>query len=135
MVEDEYDSWVAQTLSNWVTNYPDICESHYFEKIVYWKLEASHNVTIDRDRSFMNNILPILNDTWAKVLYYRNNISKLDELREIIKKRTKFMKFDTRINISNNLVNKKILFLNYPNNVKELKITSFTDLDEDIFID
>jgi hypothetical protein len=135
MVEDEYDSWVTQTLSNWITDNPDINETHYFEKIVYWKLEQSHNVTIDRDRKFMNNILPILNNTWSKVLYYRDNINKLDELREIIKKRTKFIKFDTRININNNLVNKKILFLEYPNTAKELKITSFNDLDEDTFID
>ena len=76
------------------------------------------------------NILPILNDTWLRVLYYRNNMSKLNELREIIKKRTKFIKFDTKININNNLVNKKILFLNYPNTAKELKIKSFNEDNE-----
>ena len=135
MAEDEYDSWVTQTLSNWITNSPDINETHYFEKIVYWKLEQSHNVTIDRDRKFMNSILPILNSTWSKVLYYRDNINKLDELREIIKKRTKYIKFDTKININNNLVDKKILFLEYPTTAKQLKITSFIDLDEDTFID
>ena len=81
----------------------------------------------------MLDILPILNDTWSKVLYYRDNISKLDELREIIKKRTKFIKFDTKIIINNDLVKKKILFLNYPNTAKELKITSFDENSE--FID
>jgi len=133
MDETDYDIWISQILSDWQIKYSDIAETHYFEKIVYWKLEESHNVTIDRDRKFMEDILPILNDTWSKVLYYRDNISKLDELREIIKKRTKFIKFDTKIIINNNLVNKKILFLNYPNIVKELKITSFDENSE--FID
>ena len=113
-------------------NYPDIAETHYFEIVVYWKLEESHNITINRDRTFFQNILPILNNTWEKVLYYRKNLSKLDELREIIKKRTKYNKFDTKIIINNNIVEKKILFLNNINNVKELKITSFN---EDDFID
>lgn len=132
MNENEYDIWIASTLSDWQNNYSDIAETHYFEKIVYWKLEASHNVTIDRDRTFFQNILPILNETWSKVLYYRSNLDKLNELNEIISKRTKYIKFDTKININNDLVKKKILFLNNPNNAKELKITSF---DEDIFID
>ena len=132
MNETEYDIWIANTLSNWQTIYPNISETHYYEKIVYWKLEQSHNVTIDRDKKLFQNILPILNDTWDKVLYYRNNLNKLDELREIVKKRTKFHKFDTKITINNDLVKKKVLFLNYPNAPKELKITSFN---EDEFLD
>jgi len=132
MTELEYDTWIANILTNWMINYPDIAETHYFEKVVYWKLEESHNITIYRDRTFFQNILPILNNTWEKVLYYRKNLSKLDELREIIKKRTKYNKFDTKIIINNNIVEKKILFLNNINNVKELKITSFN---EDDFID
>ena len=132
MNETEYDIWIANILSDWQINYPDISETHYFEKIVYWKLEQSHNVTIDRDKKFFQNILPILNETWEKVLYYRNNLNKLDQLRDIIKKRTKYHKFDTTITINNDLVKKKVLFLNYPNMAKELKITSFN---EDEFLD
>ncbi len=132
MDENDYDAWIANILSNWFVTYPDVAETHYFEKIVYWKLEESHNVTIDRDRKFFQNILPILNETWNKVLYYRNNLSKLDELREIIKKRTKYNKFNTTIIVNNDIVQKKILFLNNPNMAKELKITSF---EEDEFLD
>jgi hypothetical protein len=80
---------------------------------------------IDRDVKFFQNILPILNDTWSKVLYYRQNISKLSELRDIIKARTKFQKFNTKIIINNDLVDKKVLFLNSP--VKNLEINSFDD--------
>jgi len=131
MDEHEYDSWIANILSNWQINYSDIAETHYFEKIVYWKLEASHNITINRDKIFFKNILPILNETWNRVLYYRNNIDKLDELRTIINKRTKYNKFDTEIKLSNDLVKKKVLFLNNPSNPKQLKITSFNDVEND----
>ena len=107
MDEQEYDSWISQTLTNWQTQYESINETHYFEKIVYWKLESSHNVTIDRDVKFISNILPIINDSWSKVVYYRNNLSKLNELRDIVKKRTKYIKFNTQIHNNNNLVDKK----------------------------
>lgn len=132
MNETDYDGWIVSILSNWQINYPDIAETHYFDKIVYWKLEESHNITIERDVKFFQKILPILNNTWEQVLYYRNNLNKLDELRNIISKRTKYNKFNTKIIINNNLVQKKILFLNNPNSAKELKITSFN---EDEFLD
>lgn len=133
MSEIEYDIWIATTLTDWYKNYPEIAETHYYEKVIYWKLEQSHNVTIDRDRHFFANILPVLNETWSRVQYYRKNINKLDELREIINKRTKFTKFDTKINISNNLVEKKVLFLNSPIQIKKLQIKSFND--EEYFLD
>jgi hypothetical protein len=112
MNEKEYDSWCLYNLENWQELYPDIASTHYYEKIVYWKLDSSHNVTIDRDEKFFNNILPILNDTWSKVLYYRDNLNKLDDLRDIVTKRTKYTRMDTKINIHNYLVNDKVLFLN-----------------------
>ena len=127
MAESEYDIWIATILTDWQKDYPDIAETHYYEKVIYWKLEQSHNITIDRDKQFFSNILPILNDSWSRVQYYRNNINKLNELREIISKRTKFIKFDSKINISNNLVEKKILFLNNTVQVKKLEIKSFDD--------
>jgi putative phage-type endonuclease len=133
MVETEYDSWVTKILSDWQEKYPDIASTHYFDKIVYWKLEESHNITIDRNIKFFQNILPILNDTWSKVLYYRENINKLPELQDIVDKRKKYLNFNTKIKISNDLISKKILFLDYPNMVKELKINSF--IDEPEFLD
>ena len=111
MNEYEYDQWTINILNNWMIKYKDIAETHYYEKIVYWKILETHNVTINRDKQFLNNILPILNDTWSKVKYYRNNLDKLDELRKIIGKRTKYIKIDTTFKINNDLVKNKILFL------------------------
>lgn len=126
MDENENDIWVASTLSDWQITHADIAETHYYEKVVYWKLALSHNIIIERDIDFFQSILPILNSTWSRVLYYRENIDKLNELRNIIKKRSTYIKFDTKININNNLVDKKNLFLNYPV-VNKLKISSFVE--------
>ena len=120
MTEIEYDDWAINILSDWHQLYPELEKTFYYEKIVYWKLEKSHNVLIKRDNNFFLKILPILKNTWEKVVYYRQNIDKLDELRDIIKKRSKYTKFDTNIKINNNLVNDKILFLydDIKNNIK-----------------
>ena len=132
MCENEYDTWIAETMTNWHNTYPDIAETHYFEKVVYWKLDLSHNVTIKRDINFFQSILPILNQTWERVIYYRNNIDKLQELKDIAAKRTKYIKFDTTIKINNDIISKKIKFLDYSSKIKELKIKSFED---DQFLD
>ena len=108
----EYDAWIVNTLSNWFSVYPELADGFIFEKVVYWKLESSHNVLIKRDRKFFNNILPILENTWNKVIYYRENIDKLDDLKKIIDKRKKYKKFDTEIIINNdNLIKGKVRFL------------------------
>jgi putative phage-type endonuclease len=115
--ENEYDDWVIHILSNWKELYKEIADKYYFDKIVYWKLESSHNVIIERNKTFISNILPILKNTWKQVNYYRNNIDKLDKLREIVIRRSKYKKFNTKIEIHNNLVKEKKLFLYLENNL------------------
>lgn len=108
----DYDTWVVSTLSNWINENPELSNNFYFEKVIYWKLESSHNVLIKRDHDFMNNILPVLEKTWDKVLYYRQNLNKLDELKEIIEKRKKYKKYETEITVNNNyLIKNKFNFL------------------------
>jgi len=84
--------------------YPELAKDYYFNRIIYWKLEVSHNVTIDRDDKFFDSLLPILKDTWEKVKYYRKNKDKLDELKKIVDKRKKYIK----MNLTYTIANKKI---------------------------
>ena len=124
---NEYDNWSMNILSNWMITNSELAETYYFEKIVYWKLELSHNVLIKRDRNFFNNIYPILEETWKRVLYYRDNLDKLDELKRIIENRKKYKKFDTEIIINNSEIIKiKINFL-YNNIEKNTVLTSEYD--------
>ena len=100
-------------MDNYKTLYPDIHEKYYFHRIIYWGLEKSHNISIKYDDVFMTGIIPILKDTWAKVVYYRKNKDKLDELKKIVDERKKYIKINTSYKISNiELIKNKILFLN-----------------------
>jgi putative phage-type endonuclease len=111
MSEEEYDKWLVDTMNNWQNEFSN--NDYYFHKIIYWKLLKSHNVAINRDDKFMNSILPILKNTWDKVVYYRKNKDKLNELNVIVNKRTKYLRnMNTTVKIHNEyLINKQLLFL------------------------
>jgi putative phage-type endonuclease len=130
MNETQYMLWILDILDQYQILYPDIYNNYYFHKIIYWKLEMSHNVTILKNNNFLNNIIPILYKTWDQVLYYRKNISELDILKTIVTKRKKYFKFNISYKIHNNLILKKnIKFLD--NNVNKKIILNSNDLESD----
>ena len=106
---DQYDDWVLTNIDQYKKLYPELGKDYYFNRIIYWKLEVSHNVTIERDDTFFESLLPVLKDTWAKVQYYRKNKNKLDEIRIIADKRKKYI----RMNLTYTIANKKILETKY----------------------
>lgn len=122
MDEKEYDTWFINTMDTLSEKYPDIAKTCYFYKIIYWKLDQSHNQPIKRDKKFMQDILPVLNASWERVLYYRKNLDKLDELRVIEKKRKIYRKMNTDFSINNDLIKNKVLFLDTPNPEPPVKV-------------
>ena len=112
MDNEQYNTWTIEMLDKYKTLYPDIHKDYYFYRIIYWKLEMSHNVEIKRDDKFMLSILPILKDTWEKIKYYRNNQDKLDELKVVAERRKKYIRINTGYTISNaSIIKNKYLFL------------------------
>jgi len=109
MSDEEYDQFVLKSIDQYKTLYPEIAKDYYFNRIIYWKLQVSHNVTIKRDDVFFESILPVLKDTWDKVIYYRKNKDKLDELKKIVDKRKKYV----RMNLTYTIANKKIMETKY----------------------
>ena len=101
MTQLQYDEWIFMNLNDWRKNYPTIENTHYFDKIVYWKIIEAHTVTIPRDTKWFNSILPILEKTWEKVLYYREHMEELPKLQLIANKRKKFTKMKTDFIINN----------------------------------
>lgn len=101
MDETQYEAWALEMLDKYKDLYPEIHKDYYFYKLIYWKLESSHNVEIVRDDKFFTSILPILKETWNKILYYRKNQDKLDELKQIAEKRKKYVKMSTTYTIHN----------------------------------
>jgi len=121
MDESQYNNWVLKMLDQYKTLYPDIHKDYYFYRIIYWKLESSHNVAINRDDKFLDSIIPIMKDTYDKILYYRKNQDKLDELKKIVEKRKKYIKMNTEYVIHNDdIIKNKYLFLDPEFDIKKL---------------
>jgi hypothetical protein len=61
-----------------------------------------------------------MKDTWDKILYYRKNQDKLDELKKIVDERKKYCKINTSYTIHNDMIVKnKLLFLDPKFNATE----------------
>ncbi len=121
MNESQYDLWTIKMFDQYKTLYPDIAKDYYFYRIIYWKLEMSHNVSINRDDKFFSNIVPILQETWNEILYYRKHPEKLDELKQIVDKRKKYIKFNTGYTIYNEMiVNNKFNILDKSFDLKKI---------------
>ena len=121
MDESQYDTWLIKMMDQHKTLYPDIAEKYYFHRIVYWKLENSHNVSIKRDDKFFNSILPILQDTWDKITYYREHQDELEILKDIAQKRKKYIKMFPSYKIHNELlIQQKVKFLDEEFDIKNI---------------
>tara|TARA_B100000524_G_scaffold316975_1_gene195786 strand:+ start:1770 stop:3260 length:1491 start_codon:yes stop_codon:yes gene_type:complete len=128
---EEYDAWCMTTICNWKTNYPELADNYFFDKIIYWKLPMCHNVEIKKRKEwFMNNIYNILIKTWDKVTYYRTHLNEVEFLKKIVNKRKRFYKYETKFELNKgpdgtDLVKNKILFLN------DIKLTDSNESDEE----
>ena len=51
--KNEYQDWILETISKWreLDETQEWKDDFYFDKIIYWKLVKSSNVTIKRDKS------------------------------------------------------------------------------------
>lgn len=107
----QYDEWIVKTMSELNEKYPDLIKDYSFNKVIYWKLEQSHNQPIERDKKLFASILPILKQTWEKVKYYREHLDELPKLKQIVEKRKKYIRTDTEFKIDNDLIKNNVLFL------------------------
>lgn len=76
MTPFDCDLWVTQTLTS--LHYNSKYKDYYFDKIIYWKLNDSFNVTILRDKKWFAENLPILENMWRMITFFRNHKDKLD---------------------------------------------------------
>ena len=134
----QYDQWMCKTLSSLNKTESELMKDYYFNKIIYWKLEQSHNQPIQRDRKLFAALLPVLIDTWSKVKYYREHLDELPKLREIVEKRKKYIKTNTDFKINTDVIKNGVLFLeDYKHTiVKKTPVSKNLKNDEDCdFID
>ena len=82
---NQYKRWIIRELENLEPG--DLI----FDKVLYWKLKLGHNVCINFDHKWFESIMPKLNETWNKVLYYRDHF---DEAKDLQKKINPVKKYD-----------------------------------------
>ena len=82
MTPAQYKVWWTNTLTNIKTLYPDLVKDYKFSRIVFWKLELSHNELITRQTKWFDDHKLLYEQYWNRILYYRDH---LDEAKEDIK--------------------------------------------------
>ena len=80
MTPFELDVWVNDTIQQIHIEHRSYC----LDKIIWWKLVKSHNVTIKRDKEWFKESLPIFTKMWNYVLFFRENKDKEDLFFEYI---------------------------------------------------
>jgi hypothetical protein len=86
------DIWIAQTIE--LINNDPTYYNYVIDKVLYWKLIQSKNVTIKRDRLWFKNSLPTFERIWNYVLFFRSNQDKLDLLVKYINSKKRKMNKD-----------------------------------------
>ena len=78
----------------------------------------------------------ILKDTWSLVVYYRKNLNRLDDIKEINEKRKKYIRINTNYKVFNlNDINKNFLNNNFDltkihKNIKKISKNIDSDYDD-----
>jgi putative phage-type endonuclease len=108
---EEYESWILQKLTDTFSlskKEAEEIEGCVFDKIIYWKLERTHVVLIDRCREWFDETLPKFKEFWDRVEYHREH----DDELEIIKQRFTKNRYDTSLMLkSKKFTKEKKLFL------------------------
>ena len=76
------DMWVAETISNLNVN-PKYYK-YAFDRVIYWRLDNSFNITIKRDKEWFAANLPIYKQMWDYILFFRANADKTKLLTDFI---------------------------------------------------
>lgn len=84
MSPEECDKWVADQLE--MIRRTPTWFNYTLDKVLYWRLDKSHNVMIERDDKWFNESLPTLDKMWKYVLFIRENKEYQDLLSEYVTK-------------------------------------------------
>jgi len=72
--ESEYKNWINNTIQNLSTLYPELIIEYKFSRIVYWKLQSSHNELIVRQKEWFEKNKEFYRIFWNRVKYYREHL-------------------------------------------------------------
>lgn len=81
----QYDEWILNTISNLYQYDKELYNNYVFDRILYWKLQKTHSITIQKDTNWFNEKLPSITKFWNDVLYYRQHDDLLDDYIKLSK--------------------------------------------------
>jgi len=76
----ELDKWLLETIHNLKTTHKE----YVIEKITYWKLTEYRNHTVKKDEEWFRRNLPVFEETWKYVLFFRENKEKAMLMKKYI---------------------------------------------------
>lgn len=82
MTPYDCDIWISKTLSN--LRYESKYNNYVLDRVIYWRLNQSKCVTIERDHEWFKNSIPKISQVWDQILFFRKNSDKLDILVDYI---------------------------------------------------
>jgi putative phage-type endonuclease len=84
MTPSECDKWIIEYISEFHnTKESDL---YVFDRVIYWKLTKINCTLILRDKEWFNSKVPIIEQFWEYIQFYRKNKDKLDILVEYLAK-------------------------------------------------
>jgi putative phage-type endonuclease len=97
MTPYECDNWIHEVITNYHKQTlldPTLnVNDYYIDRIIYWRLDISHCVTINRDKEWFNNVLPEIEKIWNFVELFRKDEMKSKLFFDYIKSLTVESKF------------------------------------------
>jgi len=64
----------------------NLMEGYCFNRVIYWKMNKTHKITIKRDREWFTTNLPRLEKFWKDVQYYKEHKEELPKYLEDLRK-------------------------------------------------
>jgi putative phage-type endonuclease len=80
MTPFEIDQWILETIHNLSSTHP----GKVFERVLYWKVNKTRNITIKRDDEWFNKNVTTFDKIWKYVEYFRENKDKAKLLKEYV---------------------------------------------------
>lgn len=80
---EETEKWIASEIIRFSDN--PLSEEYMIDKVICWRLVKVTCNLVKADNEWFMSILPILDQFWKYVLFYRKHPAKLDKLEKFIK--------------------------------------------------
>jgi putative phage-type endonuclease len=116
----EYDKWIIDTITQFYGKYYPLMKNYVFDRVLYWKLENSHNVIIPRDKKWFKKVHPQFDSLWKKIVYLRDRPKEALKFKEELLSKIKTRKRSSK----KSTLSKETLFVDSDSSDSNNKPTS-----------